>query len=324
MTFVSAVQLQELVSIEDAITSVRAAFVRVTDGTAEQLPRLAFGDGHALAMMARGSPTSGTVAKFISVRPENRASGLPTIHAVVVWFDAQSGAPTLILDGASVTSLRTGAASAVATEVMAAPEAAVLAMIGAGRQALDQVRAVCAVRNITDVRLVSRTGVSARAQAELLRHDRPSLSVSVSNSVAEAVEGADIICSATDSRIPIIPLRALAERVHINAVGSHRPTMRELPDSVLRRASLIAVDDRNAAMAEAGEIIHGIASGAIGKGALHEIGHLVTDPPEPQGITVFKSVGVPIQDWAIAELVSERLSALPRDDALDYPPHESG
>jgi ornithine cyclodeaminase len=304
---VTASELRRLVPMVDAVEAVGAAFRSMSAGTADQPPRVALADGAGLAMAARAG-AEGDAYKLVSIRPGNRDRGLPTIHALVVWFDGETGQARLLVEGSALTALRTGAASGFATKLLAAPGASTLAMIGAGAQALDQVRAVCAVRPIERVRVFSPSGVSAAALAERLDVEAEAVP-----SAAEAVAGADVVCCATNATEPVLPPGAIAGRVHVNAVGSFRPEMRELPPELLAEAELVAIDERAAALAEAGELIDALDRGVLTEDRLVEIGTVESAPPELRGPTVFKSVGVAVQDWAICRLLAERIPADARE-----------
>jgi ornithine cyclodeaminase len=311
---VSDTELRRLISMDDAIDAVERAFRSIVDGSGEQPTRLGFDDGSGLAMMARRVDSDvddrGSAFKLVSICPGNRERDLPTIHSVVLWFDGETGRPDLLVEGGSLTSLRTGAASGVATRLLAPPGAARLAMIGAGGQAADQIRAVCAVRPIERVRIFSRGGVSASALAERLGPELAGVEVASAPSVERALEGADVVCCATDSLAPVVPAGSVWGRVHVNSVGAFRPEMCELPLELIGRADVIAVDQREAVLAEAGDIIDAVETGIVATGELVELGALAADPPpEPSGVSVFKSVGVAMQDWAICRLLSTRIGA---------------
>jgi ornithine cyclodeaminase len=215
-----------------------------------------------------------------------------------------------VLDGDTVTALRTGAASGVATAELADPDASVLAVIGAGQQAPDQVQAVRAVRPIDTVRIASRTRESANRLAARISA-AGDVTVEVCATPGEAVAGAGVVCCATSATEPLFPVSSLGPRVHVNAVGSFRPGMRELGSDVLGSASLVAVDQREAAEEEAGELIQAFQDGALAPDALVEIGDVLVraDRARRDGITVFKSVGLAAQDWAIARLAVARATA---------------
>jgi len=311
---VSDTELRRLISMDDAIDAVEEAFRAIVDGSGDQPPRVAFDDGSALAMMARrvesGSGEQGSAFKLVSLCPRNRERDLPTIHALVLWFDGETGRPSLLIEGSSVTSLRTGAASGLATRLLASPDATTLAMIGAGGQAADQIRGVCAVRPIERIRVFSRRGASARALADSLRPALPEVEIAAVESADDAVAGAEVVCCATDSARPVVAATSISGRVHVNAVGSYRPEMCELPPELIERAELVAVDQREAALAEAGEIVRAVADGVLEPDDLAELGSLTFGPPpERRGVTIFKSVGVAMQDWAVCRLVASRVGA---------------
>ncbi len=309
MLVIPAQRLRELVPVRTAIDAVRDGFIAGSSGDIEQPSRLVLEGGQALAMLAADRRGIGTVLKAVTVRRQNAARGLPVVQAVVVWFDGDTGTPEALIDGTTLTALRTGAASGVATDLLAPPEAGVLAMIGAGGQAPDQVRAVCAVRPICEVRVASRNPAHAASLAARLAAELEPVRV-VATSVAGAIAGADVVCTATTATEPLFAARDLAPTVHVNAVGAYTETMCELPAELLAGASVIAVDRVEAAMAEAGDLIQAIRRGLLRPDRLVEIGALLARPTAPPGgRTVFKSVGVAAQDWALARIAVERARA---------------
>jgi alanine dehydrogenase len=230
-------------------------------------------------------------AKLVTLFPDNR--DLPTHHALIVLFRPETGEPLVVMDARLITEMRTAAASAVATDLLARRDASVLAILGAGVQAGSHLEALRLVREFREVRVWSPR--SGRAFAE--RHG-----VLASRSAEEAVRGADVVVVATASRTPVLRGRWLAPGVHVNAVGAVRPDWRELDDETLRRARLY-VDSRAAATQEAGDVI---AAGA----PFAELGEVVagTRPGRQAAdeITLFKSVGVAVEDVVAAELVYRR------------------
>src|SRR5262249_5174127 len=153
----------------------------------------------------------------------------------------------------------------------------------------EQVRAVCAVRPIDTVRIFSRSGTSAEHLVRRLAAELPGVRFEAAASSDDAVAGADVVSCATDAVSPVLGAGAIDGRVHVNAVGSHRPDMRELPVELLRGAEIVAVDEISAALAEAGEVIAAVENDPRFPEALVEIGALLADPPpSPRGITVFK------------------------------------
>lgn len=294
--------------MSDAIAAVSDGFARASAGLVEQPQRVGIADGRVLAMLAGGRKGDGFVAKIVSTRSLTAKNSRPNIQGVAIWFDAE-GEPKLLIDGPALTALRTGAASGVATQILASHDARVLTVIGCGAQAPDQVRGVCAVRNIEEVRLVSKGQTSAVALAGILSGELPNCRVIPAKTAEDALSGADIICCATDSSSPVIKAEDVQGRVHVNAIGSFRPQMRELPRELVAAAWMVCVDQVGAACAEAGEVIDAIQAGVLEREQLVELGALVRQPrPAPSGITVFKSVGVGIQDWAVANLAANRLA----------------
>ncbi|MBT8338195.1 MAG: ornithine cyclodeaminase, partial [Gemmatimonadetes bacterium] len=266
------------------------------------------GHGATLFMPGRlGARTTGL--KVVSVRPGNHARGLPAIHAVVLTVDPVTGIPEAALDARWLTALRTGAATGVATERLARPDAATLAVFGAGAQAEAQVEAVAAVRDLTEVRIVSSSGTSARRLADRLV-ERGAVPRAVGGSDGgAALRGADIVVTVTDSPTPVLNDTDVEPGTHVNAVGGYTLAMQELPTTLVAR-SRVFVDERAAVLDEAGDIVTPIEAGVLTVDALVELGAVVAgDRPgrqSPDQVTVFKSVGNIVQDLAVARLALDR------------------
>lgn len=319
MLFISGEQLRHLMPMRLAIAAVRDAFIAASADQIEQPLRLAVGDGDALAMLARDRRTGGTVLKGVTIRPQNPRMDLPAVQAMTLWFDGPTGAPLAAIDGTTLTSLRTGAASGVATDLLAPSRARVLAVIGAGGQAADQIRAVCAVRDIDEVRVSARSYDSAERLARDLGPELGSIRIVPCHTVVQAIHEADIVCTATNARHPLFEANELSSVVHVNAIGAHTIDMSELPPGLLRSASVVAVDRVDAALAEAGDLIEAIRQGAIESTDLIEIGNLLSKRWTHQGgRTVFKSVGIAAQDLAIASAVVARFKS-----EADVSPYQS-
>jgi ornithine cyclodeaminase/alanine dehydrogenase-like protein (mu-crystallin family) len=307
MLFISADRLRKAVSMLDAIEAVRRAYLSVSAGTVEQPTRLVLERGSALAMMARNRESGTTVLKALTIRPDNPTVGLPAIQALVILFDGKTGKPRALIDGTSLTALRTGAASGVGTALLAPKDSHVLGMIGAGAQGADQIRAVCSVRPITEVRIYSRTAARALQLAVRLSDELPKVQFVPVDAVGDAVSDADVICTATPSTSPLFEANLLKPTVHVNAVGAFTPQMCELPPELLRDARIVAIDEYDAAMVEAGDLLQAIDHGYLTSDRLVEIGKLLTNPPSSQtGWTVFKSVGIAAQDLEVAEVAANR------------------
>lgn len=270
---------------------------------------MAVGDerGHLLAMPAQVGQA--LAVKLITVFPGNPARGLPTSHALVALFQPRTGELLALLDGEVLTAVRTGAASGVATRWLARPEASTLAVLGSGRQAVTQVQAVCAVREIGEVRVWS-PNFAGREEEFSRRVGRP---VKAASSAEQAVRGADVVVLATGSRTPVLRGEWLAEGAHVNAIGAFRPDSREADSAAVARARVFC-DSVEACQAEAGDIVIPLAEGVLRPEDLRGLGEVVAGlapgRSSPQEITFFKSVGLAFEDALSARLAYERAAEL--------------
>ena len=296
----SAEETRAAISMPDAIAAVRHAFVALGADEFELPQRTVLGEGTALSMAVHHRPSRSTVVKSISAD----FSRTPAIVGAVVWVSTDSP-DVLVADAATVTTIRTGAVVGVATDVLAIPEAHRLVVVGAGGQAADQVRAVCAVRTIDTVTLVARRTHAAEALRDDLGDEVADLDVRVTTDLPGALRDADVVCCATPATEPLFRLEDLPRVVHMNAIGSYQHSMRELPDELLAGATVV-VDQREAALAEAGEIDHAIAAGMLRVDDLVELSEVLEQRPAHRERTVFKSVGVAVQDWALGDLLAHR------------------
>ncbi|MEV4266235.1 ornithine cyclodeaminase family protein [Kribbella sp. NPDC049584] len=293
MKVLSAEDVRRLVPMSTAVDAVRDAFRELAAGHFVLPPRQIFGDGAVLVMSAYHTPTGTAVVKKIGIALDQ----VPAIRATVIWT---GNGEQLVADGGSITTLRTGAVVGVATDLLAHADATRLTLIGTGAQAADQIRAVLAVRPITQVTITGRSADRAATLADQLATEFPEAKFTPGTNIDEAIADTDIICCATSSATPLFNADALPATVHVNAIGAFRPTMRELPRNLLATASTVLVDQREAALEESGEVIDAIKAGALRETDLVELGPALSNPPTPQGRTVFKSVGLGPQDWAIA------------------------
>lgn len=236
-------------------------------------------------------------AKLVTFFPNNQ--GIPTHHALVLLFRPETGQPLVVMDGRLITEMRTAAVSAAATRALARLDSSVLAILGSGVQAQSHLEALRLVREFREVRVWSPRNAGAFARLHEVR---------LAHSAEDAVRGADVIVVATTSRTPILRGEWLSPGVHINAIGAPRPDWRELDDQVLQKAKLY-VESREAATRESGDVI-------AARSIFAEIGEVVggTKPgrESEEEVTLFKSVGVAVEDLASAELVyREALAAQP-------------
>ena len=293
--------IREAVTMTEAIDAVRRGFIDLAHGEFEMPTRTALRNGQFLVMSAHHRSTASAMIKTLSVNFERK----PAIAGTVVWSEI-GRLDHLVADAGAVTTLRTGAAVGVATDLLAAPEAARLTMIGAGGQAPDQVRAVHAVRPLRRLTVVDTDERRAQALVDTLELELAGVELRAATDPESAVREAEVVCCATNATSPLFPESALPDHVHVNAIGAYRPTMRELPDELLA-TSTVVVDEMQAILEESGEIIHALEAGAITRDALTELGAALTATSAEYGKrTVFKTVGVAVQDWAIAHLLADK------------------
>jgi ornithine cyclodeaminase len=252
----------------------------------------------------RGGPRAAYALKEVCVFPGNPMLGLDTHLGAVLLHSGETGELLAVVNASAITAIRTAAVSAVATKLLAREDARTLAIVGAGVQARSHLAAMKLVRNIDDVRLVSRT----RAKAEAIA------GVTVFDSVEEAVRGADIIVTATSSREPVLQREWIAPGAHINAVGSSVAAARELDGATVAAAALF-VDRRESTINESGDYLGALRDGAI-SGPDHirgELGDLLLGRVEGrrsrEEITLFKSLGLAIEDLAAAQFLYEKAVA---------------
>ncbi|HEY44413.1 MAG TPA: ornithine cyclodeaminase family protein [Anaerolineae bacterium] len=297
--------VRQALPMGSAIDAMKEAFAQLSSGKATMPVRshveVKQHEGITLFMPALLHESQDMAIKIVSVFPRNLKRGLSTINALVVAIDTETGIPTAVMEGASLTAIRTGAASGAATDLLARTDASTVAIIGSGAQARTQLEAVCTVRQIQEVRVYSLDKTQARTYAkEMGGLGSIPKKIRIANSPSEAIVKADIICTATTSSTPVFDGKELEPGVHINAIGSFTPEMRELDAETVKKA-LIVVDSREAALIEAGDLMIPIKRGEITPEWIHaEIGELVMGikpgRSDPNQITLFKSVGIAVQD----------------------------
>ncbi len=300
-----------------AIAAVRAAYIQLSAGRAQAPLRthLSIADGDSTLVMPFYVPDDGGALglKLVSVFNSNPSRGRPLIHALVLALDATTGAPLALIEGSSLTAIRTGAASGVATDALARLDARTVAIFGSGVQARRQLEAVCTVRPIERVWVYSLAGAEAFAAEMAGRGPVPSDIVVVAGPRA-ALAGADIVCAATTARTPVFDGRDLKPGTHVNGIGAFTPEMQEIDAETVRRARVV-IDSRTAALAEAGDLIIPLRAGAVTLDHISdEIGEVLAGQrpgrTNAAQITFFKSVGVAVQDAAAAGLVVRNGAAL--------------
>ncbi|MHC5056690.1 MAG: ornithine cyclodeaminase family protein [Planctomycetota bacterium] len=296
--FLSADEVKKALPMPEAVEVMKGAFSELSAGRATLPARTHISieepPGDVLIMPSY-MPGLGRVGlKTVTLFPGNREKGLPFINALVCVFDGETGRAVAVMDGASLTAIRTGAASGAATDLMARPDAKVVAVFGAGVQARTQLAAICAVRQIAEAR---------EAFAEEMSRELD-ITVRAVGSPAEALAGADVVAAATTSTTAVFDDADLAAGAHVNAVGSYKPHVSEVPPETVKRAYVV-VDQLEAALEEAGDLIGPMEQGLITRDHIRaELGEVVSGAkpgrPSPEAVTFFKSVGVAVQDLAAA------------------------
>jgi ornithine cyclodeaminase len=306
-------QVERLLSMAECIELMRDAFERCARGAAQfpLRPFIKLPDRRGVLAMMPGylSDPLTIGVKVISVYPGNLGTPLDAHQGAIMLFDPTDGHLAAIIDASAVTAIRTAAASAVATDLLARRDIDTLAILGSGVQARTHVAAMHLVRPVRCVRVWSRTPERARALATDLSR-RLGLSIDVAPSAAEAVTGAGVVCTTTGARDPILQGAWLSPGAHVNAVGSASPTMRELDTQAVIHARVF-VDSRESARHEAGDLLIPMKEGAFSEDHIAgEIGDVITGDVvgrrTDREITLFKSLGVAAQDLAAARFIVEK------------------
>jgi alanine dehydrogenase len=305
--------VESLLDLDQLINALADAMADVSAGSTSLPPRVAAlvpeVDGF-LGAMPGYVPTIGVLeTKLVSVFPNNEERGLPSHQALIVAFDPETGTPQALMDGTYITAVRTAAASALSTRLLARPDASTLAIIGTGVQARAHSQAVPRVRSITDIRIAGRNPEKAARVAEEISSETDA-TVRAMPSAQEAVQGADIVCATTHASSPVIDRQWLPPGVHVTSVGVNRdgPEI----DAATVADALVVVESREAALAPfpagAADLTFPIRDGVITPDHIHaELGELVTGAragrTSDDQITLYKSVGIAAEDAAAAALV---------------------
>jgi ornithine cyclodeaminase len=245
-------------------------------------------------------------AKVLTIYHENQRAGLPSHQGGVMLFDSKSGAPVALVDAFALTQVRTGAVSAVATDLLARPDASRLCLLGCGSQAVSHLQAIRLARELERVMVWDISPERARAFAAE-QSAATGLSVAAVDTAREALDGADVVCTLTPSRTPILESDWIASGAHVNAVGACRPNDRELPSGLMARARVFG-DARESVLAEAGDFLIPLKEGLFGEDhLLGTVGELVLGSVQGRvsvdDVTVFEALGLAVEDIAAAKFV---------------------
>jgi len=291
----------------DAVDALRACFAHRPLQIARSAHAAA--GGEFMLMPAVDEGVSGV--KLLMIQPANAAKGEPVIQGIYVLFDASAGRPVALLDGAALTNVRTPAISAVATAALARDDVRTLGIVGSGPQAAGHIEAMLCVRpDISSIAIASRTRANADAVVARLIGDRALIGDrEICSATFEEAAGSDLVCVATRSSEPVIHGAMIRAGTHLNAVGSYRTDMRELASDLVSSATVV-VDDIEAAHEEAGDLALAVADGAWSwdqlAGDLADVSGGALRRRDGEEITLFKSVGLAVEDLVIARLVASR------------------
>lgn len=313
MLLLSRREVEELLDLDELIDALADAMADLSAGRAsvpDRIGALVPEREGLLAAMPGYTPSAGALAsKLVTLFPGNAGTALPTHQAVIAVFDPDNGRPAALLDGTAITAIRTGAGSALATRLLAREDAGSIAILGTGVQARSHARAVTRVRAFKELRLAGRDHAKAEALAGELEGELD-LAVRAVATWEEACDGADVVCATTHAFEPVLRREWLAPGAHVTSVG-YNPRGREIDDATVADA-LVVVESRAAALAPvpagSNDLLQPIERGLISADHVHaEIGELVeglrSGRDSSEQITLYKSVGVAVQDGAAAALV---------------------
>ena len=310
MLILSEKQVRELLDIDELIQALEQAHIQYSSGQAVMPVRLVVPlaqiQGRITTMPGYLNEVKALGMKVVTYFANNPSHGLPAILANIMLFSADTGKMIALMDGGYVTAIRTAAASALATRALANPGATTLGILGAGVQARAHIQALARVRPVRQINIFSPSGVSAAA----IKRDMEkglAAAIEVAPNAEAVVRNSDLLVTVTTAKEPIVKPEWLQPGVHINAVGSHRPDLREIDGATLARAKVV-VDSRAAIMAECGDILLALKEKSVGDDVIHgEIGEVLAGSKAGRRsaaeITLYKSVGIAIQDVATANLV---------------------
>jgi ornithine cyclodeaminase len=311
MLILTANDIRQALPMMEAIEAMKRAYASLSNGTAvvPLRTRLPIPNSEALSLFMPAFVNSqdgdALAIKVVSLFPGNPERGLAYIQAAVLVFDPETGRAIALLEGSSLTAIRTGAAGGAAIDLLARQDSKVVAVFGAGAQGRTQLEAACSARKIERAYVYDATWEKAQAFAREM-HDKLAKDIRVAANAKEAIEHADIICTATTSLKPVFNDQDVQTGTHISAVGSYTPEMQEVPAETLQRAKIF-VDSRLASLEEAGDLIQPIRAGLFDEAYIHgELGELVlgkvSGRESQEEITYFKSVGIAVQDAMAAQV----------------------
>jgi len=297
----------EKLNKKDLVNKIAEAYMLFSEGEAINPPRQVFWvKRNWWGVMSASLPEKGVSVKIVNIIPDNPRRGLPTINGIVVYLDSETGSPLAIIDAPVLTAYRTAAGSMVSSRLLSPPNPVALSIIGTGYQASIHLRFFKDIHpTLSKVKVydVNKNRVNRFVVEAGKLFDK----VEAVEDPCYAVKEADIVLLATTAKEPVINGTCLSDAVHVISIGVMGPEYRELDDETIRKAEVIAVDSIEAVIREVGDLSIPVKKGLIAKDKIVEIGKLLSHSNTPRtranGITVFKSVGIAVQDTAISDLL---------------------
>ncbi len=299
----------------EAIKAVEKGFAEYSLGRVEMPPRLVLSpvNGWMGIMPAYMRDEHILATKIVTVFPENARFTIPCIIGVLIYTDPSNGLPLAVMDATHLTALRTGAASGVATKYLAAEEVETLTIIGCGAQAETQLEAITAVRNIKKINVFD---INSQLSEKFAKDMNAKLGLNICSvaNTEKAVEDAGILVTVTTSETPVVRGIWLKEGCHINAIGAHTPNTREFDDDAIKKCKII-VDSKISTLKETGDLVIPLKNGIISESSIvAELGEIILGKKKGRTssneITIFKSVGLAVQDATVAKIIYEKAKKL--------------
>jgi ornithine cyclodeaminase/alanine dehydrogenase-like protein (mu-crystallin family) len=299
--------VRQLLTMDDALDAVEQALRKLALDEAANVPRSRVQTDHAMLHVLSAAAKSLGAMGFKAYSTSRKGA-----QFLVGLFDGKSGALQALIQADYLGQVRTGAASGVATKYMARPDASTLGVFGSGKQARTQVQAICKVRKISRVHVYSPNEANRRRFAEEMSRVCQTEVIAVADPEL-AARDLDILATATTSREPVLHASWVAQGTHLNAAGSNFLAKAELDAETIRRCKVIAVDSRDQARLEAGDFVQALEAGSLRWSDVRELGQVIvgrfSGRPHPQDVTLFKSLGIALEDVAVAARLYARAQA---------------
>ena len=322
--FLSSKEIESILTMQDSINAVRSAFINFSQGKAEDPQRISLNlsneNDEALFMPAYEKDSDFASLKIVSVFKNNPRFNLPKIQALIVLIDSNTGSALSVMDGEYITSMRTGAASGLATDLLEKRESKIAAIIGTGVQAVKQLEAISCVRDFDKIYVY---GLAIDDAIKFVNENKDKYSFDLfAEENRNHLEECDIICTATSSNKPVFRNKNIKDGTHINSIGSYKPDMCEVPEETILKSKVV-VDSISACLKEAGDIIQPINKATFSKDNIYaELGEIASGVKKGREnnkeITVFKSVGIAIQDLVVASLVYKKAIDMKLGKLVNY------